>query len=92
MLLRRRPGALVAAALGRRSTRGASISRISRNYRMSRARSAAGPEGAVHLPCTYPHLFSCDLTLDRGIAKVAKKLDIDYAEAIVPTNKMRTDM
>lgn len=31
------------------------------------------------------------LTADRGIAKVAKKLDIDYAEAIVHLNEMSAD-
>jgi hypothetical protein len=39
------------------------------------------PEGAVHLPCTSRSRGI--LTVDRGIAKVAKKLGIDYSEAIV---------
>jgi xeroderma pigmentosum group C-complementing protein len=43
------------------------------------------PEGAVHLPCTNHCMIH--LTEDRGIAKVAKRLDIDYAEAIVHPNE-----
>jgi xeroderma pigmentosum group C-complementing protein len=39
------------------------------------------PPGAVHLPCIPPQFI--ETNLDRGIAKVAKKLNIDYSEAIV---------
>ena len=46
------------------------------------------PEGTVHLPCIPPHRPL--LILDRGIAKVAKKLDIDFAEAIVLHYRVQT--
>jgi hypothetical protein len=45
------------------------------------------PEGAVHLPCT-TLCFLCAAYADfkcpdKGIAKIARKLGFDYAEAVV---------
>jgi hypothetical protein len=47
------------------------------------------PEGAVHLPCEFMASLQLKLDtkpnalVDKGIAKVAKQLGIDYAEACV---------
>ena len=44
------------------------------------------PVGSAHLPCTSsspPVLSVSDLIVDRGISKVAKKLGVEYAEAVV---------